>query len=236
MLAVPRFLRFGFVKLDYYSIVQQSIVEKFESFRLHLPSIKATLHDSNITCFKIDNDYNPSQSINSSTLLEHIRNIVSICDSRGYSFAFAFQTDSSWNVNVFNFIASILEMPAIACSSTVYIRSLYCLMTLSHLPIEIISNWLNRERNAMNQKQRERVFELLFPFHYSQIHKMCDFLKQVSFLFPSIYLTLLYFYHIRLKINFVCAIFIIIVRNVEICQRQRARNSLHFKTLWNVYE
>ena len=193
---VPRFLRFGLVKLDYYSIRHQSIVEKFELFRRHLPSIKATLYDSNITWFEIDQSQSiaystlldlvvPNHSSNYSTLLEHIRNVVSICDSsRGYSVDFGHKMDSSWNVNVYNLIASILEMPEIASSSTVYIAPEYLLMTLEQLPVEIISNWLNQERQAMNQKQRERVFKLLFPVQDSQIQEMCDFLKQVSFLFP----------------------------------------------------
>ena len=212
LLAVPRFLRFGFVKLD-YSIGLQSIAKKFESFRRHLPSIKDTLYDSNITCFQINDGQSqsiaystlldlvvPSHSSNCSTLLEHIRNIVSICDSsRGYSFAFALQTDSSWDMNVCNLIASILEMPTIACSSTVYIGPLYCFKTLSQLPIEIISNWLNRERQAMNQKQRNRVLQFLFPVQYSQIQEMYDFLKQVSFLSIYLYLTLLYFIICGLK-------------------------------------
>ena len=182
MLAVPRFLRFGLVKLNYL-IGRQSIAEKFESFRRDLPSIKAALYDSNITWFKIDNK-DPNQSINCSTLTEHIRNIVSICDSsRGYSFSFDLEMDSSWDVNVCNLIASILEMPTIASSSTVYIGPLCSFTTLSQLPIEIISNWLNQERHPLNQKQRERVLELTFHVHYSQIQEMCDFLKQVFSIF-----------------------------------------------------
>ena len=189
LLTVPRFLRFGFVKLNYFG--QQSIAEKFESFRFRLPSIKATLYDSNITWFQINQiNHGQSQSINYySTLLEHIRNVVSICDSsRGYEFDFDLQTDSSWDTNVCNLIASILGMPAIVSSSTVYIGPTFFSMTLSQLPIEIISNWLNRERNAMNQKQRERVFKLHFPVQYSQIQEMYDFLKQVSFPFPFPYI------------------------------------------------
>ena len=184
LLTVPRFLRFGIVKLD-YSIGYQSIAEKFQSFRLHLPSIKATLYDSNITWFQIDNEGQIHSSNYSTLLFEHIRNIVSICDSsRGYWFTFFLQMDS-WDMNVSNLIASILNMPAIASSSTVCINPLYSLCEnrtpiLSELPIEIISNWLNRERHAMNQKQRERVLQLLFPVHYSQFQEMCDFLKQVS--------------------------------------------------------
>ena len=201
---VPRFLRFGLVKLDYYSIRHQSIVEKFELFRRHLPSIKATLYDSGITCFQFDNE-DTNHSIDCSTLLEHIRNIVSICDSsRGYLFAFGLERDSSWNMNVFNLIASILEMPEIACSSTVYIRPLYgCItLTLSQLPIEIISNWLNRERQAMNQKQRERVLALNFPVQYSQIQEMYDFLKQVSFLSIHILNTYTLSFHLYFMIIF----------------------------------
>ena len=184
LLTVPRFLRFGFVTLDYL-FCQQSIAEMFESFRRHLPPIKATLYGSDITCFHIDNE-DPSHSIDCSTLLEHIRNIVSICDSsRGYSFAIDLIADSSWNTNVCNLIASILEMPAIASSSTVCIvigGPLYCFMTHSQLPIEIISNWLNRERQAMKHKQRERELQLIFPVQYSRFQEMYDFLKQVSFL------------------------------------------------------
>ena len=179
LLAVPRFLRFDFVKLNYsISIGQQSIAEKFESFRCHLPSIKATLYDSNIIWFKTDDD--PDQAINCPTLLELIRNIVSICDSsRGYAFDLANAMDASD-------LASILEMPAIASSSSVHISPHYSTTTLSQVPIEIISNWLNRERQAMNQKQRKRVLELNFSVQYSQIQEMCDFLKQVSF--PSIHI------------------------------------------------
>ena len=184
LLTVPRFFRFGFVILD-YSLGQQSIAEKFESFRLRLPSIKATLYDSDITCFQFDNE-DTNHPIDYSTLPEHIHSIVSICDSsRGYQFVFDLKMDSSWDMNVYNLIASILEMPAIVSSSTVCIGPLYCFMTptLSQLPIEIISNWLNRERNAMNQKQRERLFVFHFPVRHSQFQEMYDFLKQVSFSF-----------------------------------------------------
>ena len=157
------------------------------------------------------NQEDQSHFSNHSSLIEHIRHIVSICDSfHGYSFFFALKTDSSWDMNVYNLIASILEMPAIASSSTVYIGPNFVSITLSQLqlPIEIISNWLNRERNAMNQKQRERLFVFHFPVKHSQFQEMYDFLKQVSFL--SIYLTLILL-SFRLKINFVHAKFIIVI-------------------------
>ena len=192
LIVVPRFLRFNQVLLEHstYPINSQLIDEKCESFRGFLSSIKSTLYDSIITNFYCQiNQEDPNAFSNHSTLLEHIRQIVSICDSsRGYSFAFTFQTDSDAFGNL---IASILEMPAIARSSTVYIAGNYNYYGLAHLPVETISNWLNRERHAMDQNQRHRRLELELDSRSNfvqdtHIQEMCDFLKQVSFLFPNI--------------------------------------------------
>ena len=199
---VPRFLRFDQVSLVYPIDRSQSIAQARESFRGYLSSIKATLNDANIICFVCTKENDPSQFSDHSPLLQHIRHIVSICNSsRGYSFRFCrhvgmctgtclgafddslflFRVESAFG----NAIAPILEMPEIARSSTVSIYN-YPLFD-SHLPIEAISNWLNRERHVMNQNQRERNLALHFYLRAAQnVQEMLDFLKQVSFLFPNI--------------------------------------------------
>ena len=199
LVIVPPFLRFGDVSLAYSSYRTDSlpIAEKCDSFRGYLPSIKASLYDSNVTqfCCAI-NQEDPNEFRDYLTLLDNIREIVSsFCDSsRGYSFLLnpSLTTDSSAFGTV---IASILEMPAISRCSYVYI-SLYDggpNSTETKLPIETISNWLNRERHEMGQKQRERNLVLGYCcFQDAQTHEMCDFLKQVSFIFSNIYPQILF--------------------------------------------
>ena len=187
LVIVPPFLRFGTVLLE-YRLGFQSIAQKCELYRGYLSSIKAALYDSNITKFycRIEQEH-PRQFTDRLTLVEHIRQIVSICDSsRGYSFVFR---PYPYAYGAFgNVIASILEMPAIARSSSVYIflDAPNIISRLAQLPVETISNWLNRERRAMNQNQRERTLKLGSSVQETQIQKMVDFLKQVSFIFLNI--------------------------------------------------
>ena len=194
LIDVPRFLRYYRVSLVHYG-GSQSIAQKRESFRGYLPSIKASLYDSNIIGFYCrinqedlpDEFSDPSEFSDHSAaaLLEYIRQIVSICDSpRGYWFEFHRLTDSDAFGNV---IASILEMPAIARSSNVCICSLPVFRM--HFPVEAISNWLNRERHVMDRNQRERT--LLLSCYVqdacTQTPEMCDFLKKVFFLYFRIF-------------------------------------------------
>ena len=156
-------------------------------FHGHLSSIKTTLYDSNVISFSLGIDQeDPTDFYNDSTLIEHIRHIVSICDSsRGYDFHFQSYANSS---TFGNLISSILGMPEIARSSFVSISGCYYYYahTNMQLPVETISNWLNRERHIMDQSQRERRLMLSCRAHCSNIQEMCDFLKQVSFLSSNI--------------------------------------------------
>ena len=188
---VPPFLRFDQVSLFYYNINTPPIAEKCELFLGYLPSIKASLNDSNIIHFicQIDQE-DPNEFTDHSALLEHIRQVVSICDSsRGYSFVFL-QLQHSTGMDIT--VASILDMPPITRSSTVYF-SLCDKSTVTKLPVETISNWLNRERRAMDQNQRERNLVLNCEAQYAQIQEMCEFLKQVSFIFE--YFSSTYFFY-----------------------------------------
>ena len=143
---VPSFLRFDTVILNYI-FGYQSFAQKCESFHGHLSSIKTTLYDSNVISFSLGIDQeDPTDFYNDSTLIEHIRHIVSICDSScGYDFRFQSYADSS---TFGNLIASILGIPEIARSSFVSISGCYYAYTNMQLPVETISNWLNRERNG----------------------------------------------------------------------------------------
>ena len=185
---VPPFLRFGNVKLD-YSIGFQSIVQKCDSFRGYLLLIKASLYDPSCIRFYVDiNQEFPRYFRNHVDFLEHIRDVVSICDSsRGYSFVFRRYRDSDDFGNV---IASLLEIPEISRSSFVYFApdreyQIMLTLTLTQLPIEAISNWLNRVRHPLDQKKRARRLELLCPDHFqdAQIRDLCDLLKRVSYIF-----------------------------------------------------
>ena len=179
LVIVPPFLRFDIVILE-YQIGSQSIAQKCKSFHTHLPSIKSSLCDSLISFVCEINKEDSNQFSNCSALLEHIRNILSICDSsRGYSFFVLHVSDSDENDNG-NGITSILEIPVISRSSTVYIFGINS--TLTQSTIKAISNWLNRERNEMDQKQRERNLALACPIQDGQLQEMCDFLKQVPFI------------------------------------------------------
>ena len=190
LVVVPSFLRFGQVKLEYRD-GSQSIAQKCDSFLGYLLSIKASVYDSNriyFSCAINDKYNNRTQFRNDSALVEHIRAIVSICDSsREYSFLIRPFIDTDFNITS-DLIASILEMPAIARNSYVHIF----LDKHTFLPIKIISNWLDRERNVMGQNQRERKFTLICrSFRDAQIHKIYEFMKQVSFIFK--YLSSTYF-------------------------------------------
>ena len=191
----PRFLRFDRFELD-YKTGYQSIVQKCGSFRGYLSSIKATLYDSNVIQFDCEISKDQNQFSDHSTLLEHIRHIVSICDSsREYSFRFYPCTD---HVVFGNVMSSILEMTAIVRSSYVFIKWLYPkghANANTQLPVETISNWLHQESHVMKQKQRHRRLSVMLSryddlkqdFH---LKEMCDFLKQVSFYFQTFFLNL----------------------------------------------
>ena len=216
LIVVPHFLRFNLVALVYRS-GSQSIDQKCDSFRVYLSAIKATLNDSNIIHFNCQiNGEDQSQFRNHSTLIEHIRHIVSICDSsRGYSFELIpvvlgdYETVDDYE----SLVAPILQMPSIVRCSFVLITP-EC-ASYRHLPIEIISNWLNRERHAMGQNQRKRELILNFAFDDARIQEMCDFLKQVSFPFTNkpfihgnlVFIKRLQYYDsliLYTKINFPC--------------------------------
>ena len=183
---VPPFLRFGLVVLEYFRLAgSQSIAEiiQRESFNVYLPTIKAALYDAKMIKLKCHiNQEDPSDFSNHSALIEHIRHIVSICDSfRGYSFNFGLQSDSDAAGKM---IDLILKMPEVSRSSMVSISQFSDPLLVSiQLPIETIANWLNRERHVLDHKKQERNLLLLCTTQNAHFQELCDFLLQVSLIF-----------------------------------------------------
>ena len=129
------------------------------------------------------NQEDQSHFSNHSSLIEHIRHIVSICDSfHGYSFFFGLQTDSDAAGNV---IDLILKMPEVTSSSMVSISQFSLPLPVIQLPIETIANWLNRERHVLDHKKQERNLLLLCTAQNAHFQELCNFLLQVSFIFKS---------------------------------------------------
>ena len=131
---------------------------------------------------KVDED-DPSQFRNASALLDHVRHILSICDSsREYLFVLTPRTNSSDAFG--NVIASILEMPTIANSAHTYIALIF-ISEQAQWAREIISNWLNRERREIDQNQRQQSLLLGCLIQYASIQEMCYSLKQVAYIYLS---------------------------------------------------
>ena len=177
----PAFLRFREVDLQYL-LGSQSIVEKCDLFDGCLQSIKPALNDSNLIYFKCNVSENArSEFSNHQTLIKYISDrLLPICESsRKYSFFIRFVSDEN---SASNIIASILQMSQICrygCFG-VYIGLIDT--NPAQLPIETISNWLNRNSGAMeiHQKQTESFLLVRSSKALQNIPEMCDFLKMVN--------------------------------------------------------
>ena len=182
----PAFLRFGEVDLQYF-LGSQSIVEKCDLFDGCLQSIKQALNDSNLIYFKcIVSENAANQFSNYQTLIEYIsERLLPICESsRQYIFGFNFFSDKN---SASNIIASILQMAQISRYGCFGVYIVLIDTNPAQLPIETISNWLNRNSGAMeiHQKQTESFLLIRSSETFQNIPEMCDFLKMVNFNFFS---------------------------------------------------
>lgn len=93
-----------------------------------------------------------------SQLIEHIRNnLLPICNlSRGYKFYIGFGSDKNSAKNV---IESLLQMPAIKQCSHVEFKNFNG--EKNQLPVDAISNWLERSAEGMENKIQNQNARLL---------------------------------------------------------------------------
>ena len=177
MITFPRFLRFDRLELQNCQI-----------FVEHLQLLKEAFNDSTLIHFDAsisdkELKFNGGGQ-NFLSFYNHIRHeFAPICDSIGqYSFTISnvWDHDSS---EVTSFIASILQIPQINRSTNVYFC--ICNQQMIQLPVDEISNWLNRKsEDKINncKKQRERLLQIRGGAPVRNAREMCDFLKEVRFL------------------------------------------------------
>ena len=143
---------------------------------------------------------------NHSTLIDYFQNqLLSICDSaRGYKFRIYFRSDEDEN-DITNVISSILQLPTIERCSNVEIEIRCYWEVNKQLPVEVISNWLEKSVDGMeinSRKQREKLLTIRMR-DIQNVQKMIDHLKSVYLLFNRfinyIYLEL---HEKKLKISF----------------------------------
>ena len=175
----PAFLRFRVVDLQYH-YGSKSIVEKCGLLDECLQSIKPALNDSNFNFKCIVSEYETKQFSNHQTLIKYIsERLLPICESsRKHSFTISFFADRN---SASNIIASILQMSQICRCFGVDIGLIGTNPT--QLPIESISNWLNRNSDALEIRQKRKGSFLRIHAYktFQNIPEICDLLKTVNF-------------------------------------------------------
>ena len=113
-----------------------------------------------------------------SKLLDYIRNqFLPICNSsRRYKFQIWFLSDTNFATEV---IASILEMDEIKHCSNVEI-GIIC-GEQKRLPIEEISNWLEKSGYGMENTVQEKFLAIYFNVTFQYPQELVDYLKTVYF-------------------------------------------------------
>lgn len=196
---LPTFLRFDNVQLLYDTNNTKPIEEKCEFIKSQLLPIKLALNGSNMVNFHACIRQENCHFNDHSQLLECIRNrFLPICNSfRGYTFEINFLSDPNTNTTV---IASLLKMDELKRCSNILIK-LRASVIQSRLPVEEISNWLEKSADGMEnirKNQNERfisivsVCRLQYCLHalLRKVHaqsledgcqEMIDHLKKVDF-------------------------------------------------------
>ena len=176
------FLRFNTVFL-YYGPGSQSIDEKLHLLQNQLQLFKTVFSDlKEINLSAKINQNDQRQFRNHSQLLGHLREqVLPICNSSSfYSFHIDFQSE---NDGAANFIAQILQMCPINRGREVYFH--YTNETFIQLPVEDISNWLNRNSDdgigctGTGQSKKELKIALNNRIRIQNAVEMCDHMKMV---------------------------------------------------------
>ena len=176
------FLRFKTLWII-YSKGSTSIDEKLRLLHNQLQLFKTAFSDlGEITLAVRINKNDHSQFHNRIQLLDHIREqLLPICDSSPfYSFYIDSQSDNDAAGNV---ISQILQLPSINRCRDVQFH--YDNETFTQLPVEVISNWLNRDSDdgigcTLNgQSKKDRYLGMNKRIRIQNAVEMCDRLKMV---------------------------------------------------------
>ena len=150
------------------------------------------MKDSNSIRFFADiNQYDACFSDHSILLAYLSEQLLQICDSsRRYEFTICFYSDKNAGPN---FLSSLLQMPAISRCSHFEI-SLYLIEEAQKLPVESISDWLNRRKT--DGRIPQEIFMKIHMNEFQNVTEICDHLSKVQFIF------ILFFCYSRLILHF----------------------------------
>ena len=157
--------------------------KKCEKFDEYLRPIKTALKDSNSIRFDADINQNDKACFSDhSVLLRYLsEQFLQICNlSRRYEFIIYFLSDKNAGTNV---ISSLLQMPAISRCSHFEI-TLYRIVEAQQLPVETISDWLNRRKTYGRIPQE--IFMQIRMNEIQNVKEMCDHLSKVRFIFIAV--------------------------------------------------
>ena len=161
-----------------------SIDEKLQLIQCQLKLFETALSDlEKITLIAAINRNDQSRIRDHSQLLDHLGGqVLPICHSSAYHFFIDFQSDNDAAGNV---VGQILQLVSINRCREVYFH--YKNETFIQLPVDAISNWLNRNSNdQIDSAGRGNKAHLLLMDRLIRIQNavaMCDHLKMVIYLF-----------------------------------------------------
>ena len=174
------FLRFNEIQL-FYNVGQQSIEEKCRSIENYLSPLKEVLKDSIAIRSRGDIARNDLTNFSDHSILlnylsEHLKILNS---SREYEFSIGFHPEEvGAEANVIN---SIIQMPQICRCSNLRFFLWHAPQPIL-LPVEAISNWLNRSKvcgiNPIGQAS-EKIFLRIYGTRIQNVVEMCDYLTKV---------------------------------------------------------
>ena len=168
-----------------------TITNKCQKVEKYLRPIKTALKDSNSIQFVGDIDQDdPTCFSDHSILLGYLsEQLLKICDtSRRYEFKIYFRSDKNSGTNL---ISSLLQMPPISLCS--HFEIALCLIEeAQQLPVETISDWLNRKKH--DGRIPQEIFMKIYLHEIQNATEMCDHLSKVRFIFIAVWNLIWFFY------------------------------------------
>ena len=154
--------------------------KKCEKVKEYLQPIKNALKDSNSIQFLAGINQDDQAFFGDHSLLLYYlsEQLLQTCNSsRHYEFRIYFHSDKN---SCTNFISSLLQMPAIIRCSHFEI-TLRCIEEAMQLPVEAISDWLNRRKT--DGRIPQEIFMTIRMNEFRNVTDMCDHLSKVRFTF-----------------------------------------------------